>query len=80
MKTVIIAILRTLAGLLQSRAALHLEILALRQQLAMVTHSAPKRYRFQPCQRIFWVWLYKLWPACLATLHIVKPDTVVRWH
>ena len=43
---IFIAILRTLAELLQSHAALRLEILALRQQLMMVTHSAPKRYRF----------------------------------
>jgi hypothetical protein len=30
--------------------------------------------------RIFWVWLSKLWPGWQAALLIVKPDTMVRWH
>jgi hypothetical protein len=58
-------------GSAESRAALHLEILALRQQMAILTHSAPKRYRFQTCQRIFWAWLFGVWPACLETFQIV---------
>ena len=37
MKTTLIPLLSTLAGLFRSRARLHLEVLALRQQLAMVT-------------------------------------------
>ncbi len=37
MKTLLAPVLFTLAGLLRSRALLHLEILSLRQQLAMVT-------------------------------------------
>ncbi len=36
MKTIFFPLLATLAGLLRSRALLHLEILALRQQLAML--------------------------------------------
>ena len=45
MKTVLLPMLATLAGLLRTRALLHLEILALRQQLAMVTAREPKRLR-----------------------------------
>ncbi len=37
MKTVLLPLLATLADLLRSRALLHLEILALRQQLAMLS-------------------------------------------
>jgi hypothetical protein len=80
MKTIIVPVLSTLLGLLQSRALLHLEILALRQQLAMVKHRTPKRLRFHQRERLFWVWLYRLWPSCLKTLHVFKPDTLVRWH
>jgi hypothetical protein len=36
MKTILVPLLTTLADLLRSQASLHLEILALRQQLAMV--------------------------------------------
>ena len=80
MKTILVPLLATLADLLRSRASLHLEILALRQQLAMVANRDNKRHRFRPSERIFWVWLYRLWPTCLRTLAIFKPDTLVRWH
>lgn len=57
-----------LARTFRSRALLHLEILALRQQLAMVNQTPRKRLRFHCGQRLFWVWLYRLWPNCLQTL------------
>ena len=78
MKTVLLPVLATLAGLLRSRTLLHLEILALRQQLAMVTAGNPKRPRFRRRDRFFWVWLYRIWPGCLQTLHVFKADTLVR--
>jgi len=80
MKTILVPLLATLVDLLRSRASLHLEMLALRQQLAMVANSDNKRHRFRSSERIFWVWLYRLWPSCLETLAIFKPDTLVRWH
>ena len=80
MKTILVPLLTTLVDLLRSRASLHLEMLALRQQLAMVASRENKRLRFRPNERIFWVWLYRLWPSCLQTLAIFKPDTLVRWH
>ena len=80
MKTVLVPLLETLVDLLRSRASLHLEMLALRQQLAMVANRNNKRLRFRLSERIFWLWLYQLWPRCLQTLMIFKPDTLVRWH
>ena len=80
MKTILIPLLATLAGLLRSRAVLHLEILALRQQLAMVTAKEHKRLRFRLSERLFWVWFYRIWPGCLETLAVFKADTLVRWH
>ena len=80
MKTILVPLLTTLIDLLRSRASLHLEMLALRQQLAMVASSDNIRHRFHTSERIFWVWLYRLWPSCLLTLAIFKPDTLVRWH
>ena len=61
-------VLSTLLGLLPSRTLLHLEFLALRQQLAMVNQTPRKRLRFHWGQRLFWIWLYRLWPGCLQTL------------
>ena len=80
MKTTLLPLLATLAGLLRSRAVLHLEILALRQQLAMVTHKKDRKLRFRRRERLFWIWLYRIWPGCLETLAVFKADTLVRWH
>ena len=80
MKTTLIPLLSALAGLFRSRARLHLEVLALRQQLAMVTHRDRRRFRFRRRERFFWVSLYTLWPGCVDTLRILKADTLVRWH
>ena len=65
--------------LLRDRAALAAENLALRQQLAAQQRIA-KRPRLRRRERIFWVWLSKLWPDWQAALLIVKPGMVVRWH
>jgi hypothetical protein len=80
MRTIALPVLSTLLGLLRSRILLRLEILALRQQLAMVNQTPRKRLRFHWGQRLFRVWLYRLWPGCLQTLQVFKPDTLVRWH
>ena len=80
MKTVLVPLLETLIDILRSRASLHLEMLAMRQQLAVVANGDRKRLSFRTSERIFWVWLYRLWPTCLETLMIFKPDTLVRWH
>ena len=80
MKTVLLPLLDTLIDLLRSRAVLQLELLALRQQLAMTAERDRKRLRFRRSERLFWVWLYRLWPTCLQKIMIFKPDTLVRWY
>jgi hypothetical protein len=60
--------------LLRSRASLQLEVLALRQQLAMAADRDRKRLSFHKSERIFRDWLYRLWPASLQTLKIFKPE------
>jgi hypothetical protein len=80
MKTVLLPLFATLSGLFRSRALLHLEILALRQQLATLAARDRRRPRTRHHERLFWIWLYRIWPGCLDTLALFKPDTVVRWH
>ena len=55
------------------------EILALRQQLAMYERSM-KKPRRKNRDRLFWVILYRFWPGWRNALAVVSPDTVVRWH
>jgi putative transposase len=59
--------------------ALAAENLALRQQLA-VLQTSMKRPRLRKRDRVFWVWLSRLWADWRSSLMIVKPDTVIRWH
>ena len=64
---------------LRNRADLVGETVALRHQVAILQHSA-KRPKLRGRDRIFWVWLSKVWANWRSALVIVKPETVVRWH
>jgi putative transposase len=65
---------------LRSRAALQLEILALRQQLQVLERSRPRRVRLTACDRVLWVWLSRIWQEWRTALVIVRPETVIGWH
>jgi transposase InsO family protein len=65
--------------LLANRTALVAENLALRQQLVVLRRST-KRPRLRQRDRIFWVWISKLWRGWRSALFVVQPETVVRWH
>jgi transposase InsO family protein len=62
-----------------SRYHLGLEILALRQQLGVLKRKHP-RPRLRKVDRLFWIFLRRIWPAWINALIIVKPETVVSWH
>jgi len=66
--------------LVRSRAALHLEIVALRHQLAIANRSRRPRLRFTTVDRLLWAWLSQRWPGWRAALHVVQPATVLAWH
>jgi len=68
-----------LRKLLQSRAALVAENLALRHQIVILQRSV-KRLRLHRRDRIFWVWLSRLWRGWWSSLIVVQPETVLRWH
>jgi hypothetical protein len=73
-------LLATLSSILRSRAALELENLALRHQIAVLQHSASKRPKLTPLDRVLWAWLSGMWSDWRSALAIVKPETVVAWH
>ena len=78
-RTIVIPLLHTLAAAFRSRAPLQLEILALRQRLAVLHHGRPRRPHLRLADRLFWICLSKLWSGWRNPLIIVKPDTVVAW-
>ena len=59
--------------LLQSRAALAAENLALRQQVALLQRSM-KRPRLHRRDRIFWVWLSRFWRGRRSSRIVAQPE------
>jgi len=74
------SIVSRLACRFRSRAVLELENLALRDQLQVLRRQRPGRPRLFAIDRLLWIWLYRIWPACLEAMVLVKPATVVQWH
>jgi len=76
----LISLFSVLRSSFQTRAALQLEILALRHQMNVLRRSQRGRVRLQKTDRIFWTRLLRLWPDWRSALLIVKPETVIAWH
>src|SRR5438105_3495276 len=74
------AVLAVLRGVVRSRVALHLEVLALRHQLQVLQRSRARRVRLAKADRWLWAWLSRSWTGWRTALVIVKPDTVIAWH
>src|SRR5207249_2400649 len=69
----------TLRSTVRTHPGLALENLALRQQLAVWKARQP-RPRLTAMDRIFWVFLSRLWTSWRSSLRMVRPETVVGWH
>jgi putative transposase len=63
----------------RGRTAAAIEVLALRQQVAVLKRKRP-RPPLTRLDRLFWLMLRRLWSGWAEVLVIVKPETVVRWH
>jgi putative transposase len=68
-----------LSSFLRSRHDLGLEILALRQQLAVLKRRHPRPH-LKHRDRLFWVALSAIWDGWSGALLMVQPETVVGWH
>ncbi len=79
MRTILFLLFTTLRDTFRRRAALQLELLAQRHQLAVLTRKNA-RPRSRPADRLFWVLLSLLWSDWRGALTIVKPETVIAWH
>ena len=74
-------LLASVRSIFQSRAALDLENLALRHQIAVLQRSAAKRLKLTSADRLLWICLSRLWhDDWRSALAIVKPETVLAWH
>jgi putative transposase len=73
------ALLAALFASFRSRAALQLEILALRHQVSVLQRSV-KRPKLTPADRLLWAWLCAVWNDWQSSVFIVKAATVIGWH
>jgi putative transposase len=73
------ALLAAFFASFRSRAALQLEILALRHQLGVLQRSV-KRPKLAPADRLLWAWLCAVWSDWQSGVRIVQASTVIDWH
>src|SRR3981189_2258861 len=77
--SVLLSFALTLRTWARSRAALQLEVLALRHQLQVLQRSR-RRIRLVKADRWLWALLSRIWTGWRSALVIVKPETVIAWH
>jgi putative transposase len=80
MMSVLLSLFLTLRGSARSRAALQIEVLALRHQRQVLQRRRPRRVRLANADRWRWVGLSRLWTGWRTALVIVQPETVIAWH
>ena len=74
-----LTLLSALRDSFRRRAALQLELIAVRHQLATMTRIS-RRPSLRPTDRLLWVLLSRFLPNWREMLVIVKPETVIGWH
>src|ERR1700680_2730354 len=80
MLSILCLFLSTMFSAFRSRAAVQVEIVALRHQIGVLRRSAKKRPTLTVADRVFWAWLSGAWADWKSALVIVKPETVISWH
>jgi transposase InsO family protein len=69
-----------LASFLRSQRRLQAENIVLRHQVNILRRRVAGRLRLSNVDRLVFVWLYRLCPAMVDALAIIRPETLIRWH
>src|SRR5262249_2293620 len=77
MFTRLLSALVSIRSWFRTRAALQLENLALRHQLAVLKRSHRGRLRLDSADRLFWVWLSRFWSNWRSVLLLGSPKPVL---
>lgn len=75
----ILSILAAIRIFFSARGDTAIEVLALRQQVAVLKRKRP-RPPLNSLDRLFWTCLRRFWSRWTDVLVIVKPETVIGWH
>jgi hypothetical protein len=73
------ALIASLSASFRSRAALQLEILALRHQLGVLQRSV-KRSKLTPADRLLCAWLRRVWQDWQSGVFVMKAATILGSH
>ncbi len=65
---------------IRSHAELEAENLILRHQLNVLNRRHPQRVQIKNSDRLMLALAFRFFPKLLNAIHIVRPETVVRWH
>src|SRR6476620_5394638 len=76
---ILLSLLAAIRVFFRSRSDTALEVLALRQQVAVLKRKRP-RPKLKSWDRVLWTTLRQCWSRWPDVLVLVKPDTVVGWH
>src|SRR5437016_14362130 len=68
------------ASFFKSKSRLEAENAALRRQLTVLQRKVRGRVQFTNSDRLFFIQLYRWFPAILKAMTIIRPETLVRWH
>src|SRR3954471_1812025 len=74
------SILAILISPCRSNARLEAENAVLRHQLLVLRRKCRGRVRLTNFDRWIFVQLCRLFPSALQVLHVIRPETLVRWH
>src|SRR5207302_7425468 len=73
-------VLAILASPFRSKLRLEAENAVLRHQLIVLRRRPRGRVRLTNHDRLFFIRLYRWFPAILKVFTIIRPETLVRWH
>jgi hypothetical protein len=79
MASLVLPVLAYVRAFLLTRHILGLEIAALRQQLAVFKRKQPRPH-LRESDRLFWIFLRRVWTSWSGALIVVEPETVVSSH
>ncbi len=74
-----LCLVSSLGALLCAQPLLLAEIARLRHENAVLSRQA-RRVRLTNGDRLFLVWLFRLWPKVARCTMLVTPATLLRWH
>ena len=64
----------------KTKARLEAQIIMLRHQLNVLRRSVPSKPKLRPTDRLFFTWLYRLFPLVLNAAAIVQLEPIMRWN